>query len=149
MVAQRFWREIGGGNSRGTSESGSANLDAGLDGFGARLSGSGDPVYLARKMVIRLERPRLTVRFLIVVVALVAVATEMGLAGWRAVSFYSRADDHARHLKSGRSFLYDSEELRQWQERMRSKYEFAASRPWLGVETRPARAEMNSFGGIA
>jgi hypothetical protein len=113
--------------------------DAGLDGLGARLTGSGDPVFLATKMVFRLERPRLTVRFLIVVVALAALATEMGLVGWRAVTFHSRAEEHARHLKSGRSFLYDTEELRQWHERMRSKYEFAASNPWLVVEPDPPK----------
>jgi len=108
--------------------------DAGLDGLRARLSGSGDPVFLTPGGLIRLLRPRLTVRFLIVVVALAAVATEAGIVGWRAVTRRDRADEHARHLKSWRSFMYDSNESIRWHERMRLKYEHAARSPWLGVE---------------
>lgn len=108
----------------------------GLDGLGARLSGSGDPVYLEPGGIIRLRKPRMTTRFLIVVVVLAALATEAGSTAWRVVTYRKRAGDHAQYLKSG-SFLHDSEELRQWHERMRRKYELAASRPWLPVNPDP------------
>jgi hypothetical protein len=76
----------------------------------------------------------MTVRFLCAAVALAAVATEVGLAGWRAVTYRMRADDHVRYLQSARLYLYDSTELREWHERMRRKYEAAALNPWVPVE---------------
>lgn len=113
----------------------------GLDGLDVRLSGSGDPVFLELGGIIRLRKPRVTVRFLIVVVALAAVATVALLVGWRAVTYRMRAGDHARHLNSARSFLYDSGELRQWHERMGRKYEQAASRPWWPLAPDPPTPE--------
>jgi hypothetical protein len=110
--------------------------DAALAGLVSRLSGSGDPVYLEPGWIIGLPRPRMTVRFLIVVVALAALTTEAGMVGWRAVTYRMRAGDHVRYLRSGQSF-YDSDELRHWHEQMRRKYELAASRPWLPVDSDP------------
>ena len=106
-----------------------------------RLSGSGDPVYLEPGGILRWRTPRMTVRFLLVVVALAALATEAALAGWRAVTYRMRAGDHARHLNSARSFHYDSEALRQWHERMGRKYQQAASRPWWPVAPDPPKPE--------
>src|SRR5207237_5901566 len=70
------------------------------------------------------------VRLLLVIVALAALAPQAGLTGWRAVSYRKRAADHARYLRAGRSWIYDSSELRGWQDRMRRKYDRAPSRPW-------------------
>jgi hypothetical protein len=83
----------------------------------------------------------MTVRLLLVLVALAGLATEAGLIGWRAWSYSKRAADHARHLMSGRSFIDDSSELRGWHDKMRRKYELATSRPWLSVEPDPPPPE--------
>jgi hypothetical protein len=80
---------------------------------------------------------RMTVQFLMIVVALSAGATYFGLVAWRTISYGIRAENHRRHLNSAHSFLYDSSELREWHERMQRKYEFAASRPWLTAEPDP------------
>jgi hypothetical protein len=106
-----------------------------------RLSGSGDPVCLEPGRIHRWRTPRMTVRFLLVVVALAAVVTEASLAGWRAVTYRMRAGDHERHLNSARSYLYDSEALRRWHERMGRKYQQAASRPWWPVAPDPTKPE--------
>jgi hypothetical protein len=107
---------------------------SGLEALRARVSDCGDPVYLKPGGLIRLRRPRMTVRLLLILVALAGLATEAGLIGWRGWSYSKRAADHAMYLRSGRSFLLDSEELRGWHEKMRRKYELAMSRPWLPVE---------------
>jgi hypothetical protein len=109
----------------------------GLEGLSAHVSDLGDPVYLNPGGIIRLHKPRMTVRFLLVLVALAGLATEAWLIGWRAWSYSKRADEHARHLKSGRSFIYDSSALWGWHDKMRRKYELATSRPWLPVEPDP------------
>ena len=70
--------------------------DAGLGGLLVRVSDRGDPVYLKPSGIVRLPRPRTTVRLLLVLVALAGLATEAGLIGWRAWSCSKRADDHAR-----------------------------------------------------
>jgi len=82
----------------------------------------------------------MTVQYLMIVVAL-AAATYVGLIVWRTVTYNTRARYHAQYLNSGRSFVYDSSELRQWHRRMQRKYEFAASRPWLAAETDPPPPE--------
>jgi hypothetical protein len=115
--------------------------NAGLEGLRTRVSDCGDPVYVKSSGVRRLRRPRMTVRLLLVLVALTALATELGLILWRAWSYSKRAADHARHLRSGRYFIYDSTELREWHDQMRRKYERAASRPWLPVEPDPPPPE--------
>jgi hypothetical protein len=71
------------------------------------------------------------------VVAFAAVVTEGVLVGWWTVAYRMLANDHARHLNSAKSLFGDSEELRQWHDRMRRKYEQAASRPWLSVTLDP------------
>jgi hypothetical protein len=83
----------------------------------------------------------MTVQFLMILVALAAAATYMGLFAWRTVTYCRRAEYHRRYLNSGRTYVYDSWELQQWHERMRRKYEFGASRPWLAVETDPPPPE--------
>jgi hypothetical protein len=50
--------------------------DAGLEGLRARVSDGGDPVYLKPGGIIRLRRPRMTVRLLLVLVALEGLATD-------------------------------------------------------------------------
>ena len=115
--------------------------DAGLEGLRARLSGCGDPVYLEPGGIIPLRWPRMTVRLLLVLVALAGSATEAGLIGWRTWSYSKRAVDHARYLRSARSFLHDSSGLRGWHDEMRRKYELAASRPWLPVGPDPPPPE--------
>jgi hypothetical protein len=107
---------------------------AGLEGLRTRLSACGDPVYLKPGRIVRMRKPRLTVRRLLVIVALAALATQAGLTGWRAWNYRKRAADHARYLRSARSLIYDSGELRGWHDQMQRKYERAASRPWLSVE---------------
>jgi hypothetical protein len=109
----------------------------GLEGLRVRVSDRGDPVYLNPGGIIRLHRPRMTVRLLLVLVALAGLATEAGLIGWRAWSYSKRAADHARHLTSGRSLISDSSQLRGWHDEMRRKYELATSRPWVPVESDP------------
>jgi hypothetical protein len=111
--------------------------DAGLEGLRARISPSDDPVNLEPGRVVRMRSLWIKVRFLMVVVAFAAIVTEAGLVGWRAVTYRMRANDHARHLNSGKSFLYDSTKLRAWHERMRRKYQQGASSPWLAVEPEP------------
>jgi hypothetical protein len=91
--------------------------------------------------IIHLRKPRMTVRLHLVIVALAALATQAGLTGWRALSYRKRAADHARYLRSGRSLIYDSSELRGWHDKMRRKYELAKSRPWLPVEPDPPPPE--------
>lgn len=86
---------------------------------------------------MRLPRPRFTVLQLMVAVAIIAVATYMGMMVWRIETYAMRADAHARHLNSGCFFLYDSTDLIQWHERMRLKYENAAHNPWLPVGPDP------------
>jgi hypothetical protein len=86
-------------------------------------------------------QPRVTIQFLMIVVALTAAATYLGLIAWMTVTYSMRAEYHARYLNSGRSFVYDSTELRQWHERMQRRYEFVASRPWLEAETDPPPSE--------
>ena len=115
--------------------------DAGLEGLRARFSECGDPIYLKPAGIIRLRPPRMTVRFLLVLVALAGLAIEAGLIGWRAWSYSKRAVDHAVHLKSGRSFIHDSSELRAWHEKMRRKYVLASTRPWLPVGPDPPPPE--------
>jgi hypothetical protein len=115
--------------------------DAGLEGLRARVSDGGDPVYLKPGGIVRLRKPRMTIRLLLVLVALAGLATEAGLIGWRAWSYSKRAADHARYLMSGRSLIYDSSELRGWHVEMRRKYELATSRPWLSVEPDPPPPE--------
>jgi hypothetical protein len=114
--------------------------EAGLEGLRARVSDCGDPVYLKPGGIIRLPKPRMTVRLLLVLVALAGFATEAGLIGWRAWSYSKRAADHARYL-SGRFWISDSSELRRWHDEMRRKYELASSRPWLPVEPDPPPPE--------
>jgi hypothetical protein len=82
---------------------------------------------------MRLPRSRFTVRRLMVAVAITAVATYTGMVAWRIETYAMRADAHARHLKSGHSFIYDSSDLIQWHGRMRLKYENAARNPWFPV----------------
>jgi hypothetical protein len=115
--------------------------DEGLEGSRARASDCGDPVYLKPGGIIRLRGPRTTVRLLLVLVALAALATEAGIIGWRAWTYSKRAADHARYLRSGRSYIYDSLELQGWHDKMRRKYELASSRPWLPVEPDPPQPE--------
>jgi hypothetical protein len=79
----------------------------------------------------------MTVRFLMIVVALAAVATYGGLVVWRAVSYSQRAESHRQHLQSAESFLGESWALREWHEQMRRKYEFAASHPWQATSPDP------------
>jgi hypothetical protein len=93
--------------------------DSGLEGLRARVSDCGDPVYLKQGGIIRLRKPRMTVRLLLVLVALAALATEAGLIGWRAWSYSKRAADRAGYLRSGRSFIDDSPALRGWHDEMR------------------------------
>jgi hypothetical protein len=88
---------------------------------------------------MRLSRPRFTVRWLMVALAITAVATYMGMVVWRHETYAMRADAHARHLNSGHSFLYDSTDLIQWHERMRLKYENAARNPWFPVTLDPPK----------
>jgi hypothetical protein len=114
---------------------------AGFEGLRARVGDRGDPVYLKPGGIIRLRRPRMTVRLLLAIVVLAGLATEAGLIGWRAWSYRKRAADHARYLRSGRSFIYDSSELRGWHDKMRRKYELARSWPWLPVEPDPPPPE--------
>ena len=104
---------------------------------GARFSGSDEPVFVKTEGFFHSCRPRMTVQFLIIVVALSAGATYVGLMAWRIVTYSMRAEYHAQYLNTGRSILYDSTALRQWHERMQSKYESAASHPWLGAEADP------------
>jgi hypothetical protein len=108
---------------------------------GARFSGSDEPVFAEPKGFFRSFRPRMTVQFLMIVVALSAGATYVGLMAWRIVTYSMRAEYHAQYLNTGRSYLYDSTELRQWHERMQRKYESAASHPWLAAEAGPPRPE--------
>src|SRR5215472_15518241 len=114
-------------------EQASIGPNAELEGLRVRVSGCGDPVYVKPGGIIRLRRPRMTVRLLLVIVALAGLVTEAGLIGWRAWSYRKRAADHARYLRSGRSFIDDASELRGWHDQMRRKYERATSRPWLPV----------------
>ncbi len=86
---------------------------------------------------MRLPRPRYSVRWLMIAVAIIAVATYMGMVAWRFATYAVRADAHARHLNSGRSFKYDSSDLIQWHEQMRLKYQNAARNPWLPVGPDP------------
>jgi hypothetical protein len=88
---------------------------------------------------MRLPRPRFTLRRLMVAVAIIAVAIDSGIVVWRMETYAMRADAHARHLNSGRSFLDDSADLIQWHERMRLKYEYAARNPWLPVAPDPPK----------
>ena len=106
-----------------------------------QLSSSGDPVFVEPKRFFHLLKPRMTVQFLMIVVALAGVATYVGLLAWRTAKYSMRTEYHAHYLKSGRSYIYDSTELRQWHERMRRKYELAVSRPWLAAETDPPPPE--------
>jgi hypothetical protein len=108
---------------------------------GVRLSSSGDPVFVEPKGFFRLPEPRMTVQFLMIVVALSGAATYVGLVAWRTVKCRMQAENHAHYLNSGRSYVYDSTELRQWHERMQRRYELAASRPWLAAETNPPPSE--------
>ena len=108
---------------------------------GARFSGSDEPVFAQPKGVFRSCRPRMTVKFLMIVVALSAGATHVGLMTWRIVTYSMRAESHAHYLNTGPSFLYDSTELQQWHERMQRKYESAASHPWLAAEADPPPPE--------
>jgi hypothetical protein len=106
-----------------------------------RFSGLNDPVFVEPKGFFHSCRPRMTVQFLMIVVALAAGATYAGLIAWRTVTYRMRAEYHAQYLNTGRSLLYDSTALRQWHERMQRKYEFAASHPWLAAETDPPPSE--------
>jgi hypothetical protein len=106
-----------------------------------RLSASGDPVFVEPKGSFHLCQPRMTVQFLMILVALAATATYVRLIAWRTVTYSMRAEYPAQYLNSGGSFLYDSTELRQWHERMQRKYEIAASHPWLEAETDPQPSE--------
>ncbi len=117
------------------------DLAAGLNGSRAGLSACGDPVYPQPGPALRLRRPRMTVRFLLVLVALAALLIDAGLIAWRAVTYHDRATEHARYLNSGRSFIYDSGNLRDWHEQMLRKYQMAASRPWLPVVPDPPQPE--------
>jgi hypothetical protein len=112
-----------------------------LDGLRAPLSASGDPVYLNPGGITRLRKPRMTVRSLLIIVALAAFATHAGLTGWRALCYRKRAADHFWYLRSARSMLSDSWELREWHDQMRRKYERAMFRPWLPVEPDPPPPE--------
>jgi hypothetical protein len=85
---------------------------------------------------MRLPRPRFTVRRLMVVVAIIAMATYTGMVVWRIETYAVRADIHARH-NSGHSFKYASTDLIHWHEQMRLKYENAARNPWLPVGPDP------------
>jgi hypothetical protein len=123
------------------TETASIGLKAGLEGLRARVSDFGDPVYLKPRGIIRLRVPRMTVRLLLVIVALAGLATEAALIGWRAWSYRKWAAEHARYLRSSRSFIYDSSELRGWHDQMRRKYERATLRPWLPVEPDPPPPE--------
>jgi hypothetical protein len=106
-----------------------------------RFSGSDEPVFVKPRGFFRSIRPRMTVQFLMIVVALSAGATYVGLMAWRIVTYSMRAEYHAQYLNTGRSFVYDSTALLQWHERMQRKYEFAASHPWLAAEADPPRPE--------
>ena len=83
----------------------------------------------------------MTVRLLLVLVAMAGLTTEAGIIGWRAWTYSERAADHARYLRSGRHYIYDSwRDFRVAQRGCRRKYELASSRPWLPVEPRPTAA---------
>jgi hypothetical protein len=107
---------------------------AGLDGLGERrFSGSDTPVFVDPGWIVRFRKPRMTVGLLIVAVALSAVLIEVGVVGWRFVTYRRRAGAHLEYLKPQFSF-YDLQARRDWHERMRDKYTKAASRPWESVE---------------
>ena len=72
--------------SVGCKDQTSMGLHAGPGGLRARVSDYGDPVYLKPGGIIRVRKPRMTVRFLLVLVAMAGLATEAGLIGWRAWS---------------------------------------------------------------
>jgi hypothetical protein len=78
----------------------------------------------------------MTVRSLMLVVALAAVTTYGGLVVWRAVSYSLQAESHRQHLQSAEGF-YEPPDLREWHEQMQRKYEFAASHPWQATSPDP------------
>lgn len=108
---------------------------------GVRLSASGDPVFLEPGGILQIQQRRITARFVLIVIVLVALVVSAVVLTWRAVTYGRQAALHDQYMNSERSFVGDSEELRQWHKQMLRKYEYAASHPWLTVEPDPPAPE--------
>ena len=93
---------------------------------------------------MRLGCPRLTVRGMMVAVAVVAVALSLIVLKRRSDGYRSLAGYHAARAmaesgtgpaESGFARIWTQQG--EWHKRMREKYERAASRPWMPVEPDP------------
>ena len=99
-------------------------------------------------------RPRITVRRLMIAVALIALGMGVGRVAWLGITYRRRADWHAvRHEIArdrvvwaermvGRGYLAPGAKLAAESEAdyhaaLGRKYEHAAARPWLPVEPDP------------
>ena len=89
---------------------------------------------------MRLPRARVTIRWIMVLIALVAVLLFGVVILQRRAHFLSRADYHARRAEQIRdSYVERSVPLavEEYHESMAKKYEQAARHPWAEIEPYP------------
>jgi hypothetical protein len=109
------------------------------------IQGFSPPPHANRGMQLRsppsVWRPRMTGLRWLVLLAVVCSLFVVSIPLLRTAEYRSRAEAHARHLRSARSLLYEPPGLRDWHRRMQKKYERAALRPWLPVASDPPEPE--------